>query len=162
MKPLHLPYAKFPPIYYSLIAGLATLVIFPWLIVKLYSKNVNWIGVAFFEVCFISVFLWLVLQHLLPALKGTTALELNETYLSYTVENKRVDWKDVKSIELYQNKVTTVLIIHVKNPIIERITIPLKWITGTNEDICEVVKEYLYSYQNTLNNKSSPTPASLA
>lgn len=142
---------KYP---YSLNYSLATFLVMLVLMLLLFSKvaasnsTASWIIYGVFVLVFLLISALLLVKRILPAIQGKTALELNNICLIDYLRNITVDWKDVKSIEFIRGRSSSLILLNLKweSDYGTGIAIPLRFVKGKDEDICNQAQVYLEQF----------------
>jgi len=146
-----MPPVKYP---YSLNYSLATFLVMLVLMLLLFSNvaasksTVSWIIYGVFVLVFLLISALLLVKRILPAIQGKTALEFNNICLIDYLRNITVDWKDVKSIEFIRGRSSSILLLNLKwaSDYGSEIAIPLRFVKGKDEDICNQAQVYLEQF----------------
>jgi hypothetical protein len=132
MTPTKYPYS----LNYSLASFLVMLVLMLLLLTNVIGSNskAGWIVYGVFVIVFVLISALLIVKRILPAIKGKTALELNETCLVDYIRNITINWKDIKEIRINLKWVSDYG---------SEIVIPLRFVKGKDNDIYNEVQAYL-------------------
>ena len=132
---------------YSLASFLVMLVLMLLLLTNVMGSNskAGWIVYGVFVVVFVLISALLIVKRLIPAIKGKTALELNETCLVDYIRNITINWKDIKEISMINGRSSSLIKINLKwlSDYGSEIAIPLRFVKGKDKDIYNEVQAYL-------------------
>jgi hypothetical protein len=139
---------KYPySLNYSLASFLVMLVLMLLLLTNVIGSNskAGWIVYGVFVIVFVLISALLIVKRLIPAIKGKTALELNETCLVDYIRNITIDWKDIKEISLVNGRSSSLIKVDLKwvSDYGSEITIPMRFVKGRDNDIYNEVQAYL-------------------
>jgi hypothetical protein len=139
---------KYPySLSYSLASFLVMLVLMLLLLTNVLGSNskAGWIVYGVFVILFVLISALLIVKRIMPAIKGETALELNETCLVDYIRNITIDWKDIKEISLVNGRSSSLIRVNLKwvSDHGSEIAIPLRFVKGRDKDIYKEMKIYL-------------------
>jgi hypothetical protein len=132
---------------YSLKFSLATIILMILLMLLLFNNVVTanttaiWIVFVICVIIFFALLVLLTVKRLVPALKGDTALALDDEGISDYIRNVSINWKDIKEITLIRGRTASIMQIDLKweSDYGSQIAIPLRWIKGKDDEIYETV-----------------------
>ena len=106
--------------------------------------TLSWIIIAIADLVFFSLFTFVLLKRLTPALRNDVALELSKEGISDYIRNIVIEWADVKDINMEQGRNFSKMVIDLKQETDygKQIAISLRWIEGKDLDICETTMAY--------------------
>jgi hypothetical protein len=106
--------------------------------------TLSWIILAFANLIFLALLIYILVTRLIPALKNRVALELNEEGINDYIRNIVIEWADVKDINLESGRNSAKMVIDLKQETEygTQIAIPLRWIAGKDLEICETTVAY--------------------
>jgi hypothetical protein len=141
-QPTQYPYS----INYSL-ASILVMLILLWLLfsnVANANTTVIWVVFGIFSIAFAVLMVLLIVKRVIPALKGKTALELNDEVLIDYIRNITINWPDIKEISMVRGRSSAIMRIDLKweSDYGSEIAIPLRWIKGKDDDIYNTVMAY--------------------
>ncbi len=99
---------------------------------------------AAFAVIVVAVMVIMINARLIPALKGTIAMELDGQGMKDYIRNITIDWKDVDDIYLRPGRTSSMLVFELKfdSHLGKRIHVLLRWVEGRDTDIFNTVVAY--------------------
>jgi hypothetical protein len=108
-------------------------------------STAGWVVYGVFVVVFIFIGGLLIVKRIVPALQGTTALELNETCMVDYLRNITIDRKDIKEISLVRGRSASVARVYLKwvSDYGSEIDVPLRFVKGKDDDIYSTVLRWL-------------------
>ncbi|ASU33170.1 hypothetical protein [Mucilaginibacter xinganensis] len=108
------------------------------------SSKAGWLVYGLFVIVFILVGALLIVKRIVPAIKGNTALELNETCIIDYIRNITIDWKDISQISMVHGRSSAQIRVSLKwvSDHGSEITIPLRFVKGNDNDIYNTVNAY--------------------
>ncbi len=138
---------KYPySINYSLASILVMLILMLLLFQNVVRGNntLGWVVYGVFVVAFIGFTLLILLKRLMPAIKGKSALELNEQCLVDYIRNITIDWKDIKEIDMIRSRSSSIILLKLKweSDYGSEIDIPLRFVKGKDAEIYNAVLAY--------------------
>lgn len=104
----------------------------------------SWALIALADLIFLSLFGYILIKRLLPALKNQVALELSEDGITDYTRNIVIEWADVKNIDIQMGRNFSKMLIDLKQETDygTQIAISLRWIAGKDLEICETTQAY--------------------
>jgi hypothetical protein len=107
-----------------------------------YYVSVIIISIA--DLVFLSLFIFVLIKRLIPALRNEVALELNEEGVVDYLRNIVIEWSDVKDINLESGRNFSKMVIDLKEETEygTQIAISLRWIAGKDLEICQTTQAY--------------------
>src|SRR5579872_6883578 len=121
-------------------AAILLLLIFMWMSFSNAGRaggSVSWVIYAIPGVIFLVLLGLLIVTRLVPALKGNTALELDDEGISDYIRNISVNWIDIQDISLVPGRSSSMLRIDLKweSEYGSQVNIPLRWVKGKDAEI---------------------------
>ena len=106
--------------------------------------TVSWMIIAFADLIFLLLFLFVLIKRLIPSFRNEVALELNEEGITDYVRNIVIEWADVKDINLERGRNFSKMVIDLKEETEygKQIAISLRWVEGKDLEICETTMAY--------------------
>jgi hypothetical protein len=106
--------------------------------------TINWLVIAFADLIFFSLFVFVLIKRLIPALRNQVALELNEHGITDFTRNIVIEWTDVKALNMERGRSSSKMVVDLKEETDygKQIAISLRWITGKDLEICETTQAY--------------------
>ena len=106
--------------------------------------TLSWIIIAIADLVFFSLFTFVLLRRLVPALRNEVALELSNEGISDHIRNIIIEWADVKDINLERGRNFSKMVIDLKEETDygKQIAISLRWVEGKDLEICETTVAY--------------------
>jgi hypothetical protein len=106
--------------------------------------TINWLVIAFADLVFLSLFVFVLIKRLIPALRNQVALELNEQGITDFTRNIVIEWGDVKSINMERGRSSSKMVVDLKEETDygKQIAISLRWIAGKDLEICQTTQAY--------------------
>jgi hypothetical protein len=142
----------FEPVYYpySLKFSIGAIVLMIILMLMLLSNvmaadsTLGWAIYGFFSLVFLFLITMLITRRLIPALKGSIALQLDEEGISDYIRDVSIGWKDIKAISLVRGRSASTMQIDLKfeSDYGSQVTIPLRWVKGKDDEIYETTLTY--------------------
>ena len=108
------------------------------------NNRLGWIVYGFFSFVFLFMFIMLITKRLIPALKGNTALGLDDEGINDFVRDISIGWKDIKAIKLVRGRSASTMQIDLKweSDYGSQLAIPLRWVKGKDDEIYGTVLAY--------------------
>jgi hypothetical protein len=108
------------------------------------NYTINWMVIAFADLIFLSLFIFILIKRLIPAFRNEVALELNEEGITDYTRNIVIGWGDVKDINLERGRSFSKMVIDLKEETDygKQIAISLRWVEGKDLEICETAMAY--------------------
>jgi hypothetical protein len=105
---------------------------------------ISWIIIAIADLTFLSLFVFILIKRLIPALRNDIALELNEEGITDYTRNIVIEWPDVKNIDMQLGRNFSKMLIDLKQETDygKQIAISLRWVEGKDLEICETTQAY--------------------
>ena len=134
-EPVQYPYS----LKFSIGAIVLMIILMLLLLFNVMSAN-NTLGWGVFGV-FLFFFLFmvtlLVTQRLIPAIKGNTALQLDEEGISDYIRDISINWDDITEISLMRGRSASTIVVGLKfeSDHGDRVTINLRWVKGNDKEI---------------------------
>jgi hypothetical protein len=106
--------------------------------------TVSWVILAIADLIFLSLFIFVLIKRLIPALRNDIALELNEEGITDYTRNIVIEWPDVKNIDMQMGRNSSKMLIDLKQETDygQQIAISLRWVEGKDLEICETTQAY--------------------
>ncbi len=106
--------------------------------------TVSWMIIAFADLIFLLLFLFVLIKRLIPSFRNEIALELNEEGITDYVRNIVIEWADVKDINMERGRNFSKMVIDLKEETEygNQIAISLRWVEGKDLEICETTMAY--------------------
>lgn len=106
--------------------------------------TLSWIIIAIADLIFLTLFLYVLIKRLIPALKNEVALELNEEGITDYIRNIVIEWADVQDINLERGRNFSKMVIDLKEETDygKQIAISLRWVAGKDLEICNTTMAY--------------------
>jgi hypothetical protein len=106
--------------------------------------TVSWMIIAFADLIFLLLFLFVLIKRLIPSFRNEVALELNEEGITDYVRNIVIEWADVKDINMERGRNFSKMVIDLKEETEygKQIAISLRWVEGKDLEICEITMAY--------------------
>ena len=106
--------------------------------------TVSWMIIAFADLIFLLLFLFVLIKRLIPSFRNEVALELNEEGITDYVRNIVIEWADVKDINMERGRNFSKMVIDLKEETEygKQIAISLRWVEGKDLEICETTMAY--------------------
>lgn len=106
--------------------------------------TLSWIIIAFADLIFLLLFLFVLIKRLIPSLRNEVALELNGEGITDYVRNIVIEWADVKDINMERGRNFSKMVIDLKEETEygKQIAISLRWVEGKDQEICETTMAY--------------------
>lgn len=135
---------------YSLKFSLGAIVLMALLMLLLLSNTLaanTTLGWSIFGVSllfFLFMVTLLITKRLVPAIKGNIALQLDDEGISDYIRDISINWADIKEINLVRGRSASTMQIDLKfeSDHGSRISIPLRWVKGKDDDIYETTTAY--------------------
>ena len=138
MEPTTYTYSKFYAWLGIVFISLAV-VTFPFIGIK--SHDVKLLIFALILSIMCAGFLYYVVRWLfIPAINNYVALEIDEDKVHCYITDRTIYWKDVIEINEDFSRYSSFIKFDMIND--STLTIPTKWVTGWNKDICNKMQEY--------------------
>jgi len=96
--------------------------------------------------CLCALFMYLVLEFLIPAFTNKVALELTTDSLIFYIGRVTINWKDVQKIDLMPGRTRTkylYIIFKKGSEYADNTRIPLAFVAGRGSKIYETIKGYV-------------------
>jgi hypothetical protein len=106
--------------------------------------TINWLVIAFADLVFFSLFVFVLIKRLIPALRNEVALELNEQGITDFTRNIVIEWADVKAINMERGRSSSKMVVDLKEETDygKQIAISLRWVAGKDLEICQTTQAY--------------------
>jgi len=106
--------------------------------------NISLMLIFLADLVFLSLFIFVLIKRLVPALRNEVALELNDEGITDYLRNIVIEWADVKDINMESGRNFSKMIIDLKHETEygSQIAISLRWIKGKDLEICETTMAY--------------------
>jgi hypothetical protein len=106
--------------------------------------TISWLIIAFADLIFLLLFLFVLIKRLIPSFRNEVALELNEEGITDYTRNIVIEWRDVKDINLERGRSFSKMVIDLKEETEygKQIAISLRWVAGKDIEICETTMAY--------------------
>jgi hypothetical protein len=106
--------------------------------------TLSWVILMMADLIFLSLFIFVLIKRLIPALRNDIALELNEEGITDYTRNIVIEWPDVKNIDMQLGRNSSKMLIDLKQETDygQQIAISLRWIEGKDLEICETTQAY--------------------
>jgi len=106
--------------------------------------TLSWILIAFADLIFLSLLVYILFQRLIPALQNKIALKLDEEGITDHIRNIIISWGDIKDINMESGRNSSKMVIDLKEETEygKQITISLRWVEGKDLEICETAVAY--------------------
>jgi hypothetical protein len=106
--------------------------------------TVSWVILMIADLIFLSLFIFVLIKRLIPALRNDIALELNEEGIIDYTRNIVIEWPDVKNIDMQMGRNFSKMLIDLKQETDygQQIAISLSWVEGKDLEICETTQAY--------------------
>ena len=106
--------------------------------------TVSWIILTIADLIFLSLFFFILIKRLIPALRNDIALELSEEGIIDYTRNIVIEWPDVKNIDMQMGRTSSKMLIDLKQETDygQQIAISLRWVEGKDLEICETTQAY--------------------
>lgn len=124
---------------------IAALLLLRTCLINYYAHDtVGTVVFAAFAVVVVAVMVIMINARLIPALKGTIAMELDGQGMKDYIRNIIVDWKDVDDIYLQPGRTSAMLVFELKfdSDFGKRIHVLLRWVEGRDREIFNRVVAY--------------------
>ena len=144
-EPIEFPYSKnfaFLGLAMPVIFFLITFPNFRASFMAGYTLSYIIIGIA--DLIFLSLFIFVLIKRMIPALRNEIALELNEDGITDYIRNIVIEWADIKEINIEMGRNSSKMVIDLKQETDygTQIAIPLRWIRGNDVEICNTTQAY--------------------
>jgi hypothetical protein len=108
------------------------------------NNTLAWSVFGVFLFFFLFMVTLLVTQRLVPALKGNTALQLDDEGISDYIRDVSINWEDIKEISLVRGRSASTIVIYLKfeSDHGSMITIHLRWVKGNDSEIHDNILAY--------------------
>jgi hypothetical protein len=106
--------------------------------------TVSWVILTIADLIFLSLFIFVLIKRLIPALRNDIVLELNEEGITDYTRNIVIEWPDVKNIDMQLGRNSSKMLIDLKQETDygQQIAISLRWVEGKDLEICETTQAY--------------------
>jgi hypothetical protein len=106
--------------------------------------TINWLVIAFADLVFLSLFVFVLIKRLTPALRKEVALELNSQGITDYTRNIVIEWGEVKNISMERGRSSSKMVVDLKEETDygKQIAISLRWIAGKDLEICQTTQAY--------------------
>jgi hypothetical protein len=110
----------------------------------IHGYTISWIIIAISDLIFLSLFVFILVKRLIPALRNDIALELSEEGITDYTRNIIIEWPDVKNIDMQLGRNFSKMLIDLKEETDygKQIAISLRWVEGKDLEICETTQAY--------------------
>jgi hypothetical protein len=110
----------------------------------LHGYTISWIIIAISDLIFLSLFVFILIKRLIPALRNDIALELSEEGITDYTRNIIIEWPDVKNIDMQLGRNFSKMLLDLKEETDygKQVAISLRWVEGKDLEICETTQAY--------------------
>jgi hypothetical protein len=118
-----------------------------------YQTDLIYIIIGFCGLVFATLSAVIVMKRLVPAIKGSIALQLDDEGISDFIKEISIEWKDVKEIHLVRGRSASIIRVDLKweTDYGSQIAIYLRWIKGKDQEIYETTLDYFEHYRTSEN-----------
>ena len=135
-EPVQYPYS----LKFSIGAVVLMIMLMLLVLVNVMSANntVGWSIFGAFLFFFLFMITLLVTQRLIPAIKGNTALQLDDEGISDYIRDISINWEDINEISLMRGRSASTIVVGLKfeSDHGDRVSINLRWVKGNDKEIC--------------------------
>lgn len=119
-----------------------------------YKADVVWMVLIFCSLVFITLSAVIVMKRLLPAIKGSVALQVDDEGISDFVKEISIEWKDVKEIHLVRGRSAAIMRVDLRweTNYGSQIAVYLRWVKGKDQEIYETTQAYFEHYKTEPDN----------
>jgi len=113
-----------------------------------YQTDLEWMILGFCGLVFITLSAVIIMKRLVPAIKGSVALQLDDEGISDFIKEISIEWKDVKEIHLVQGRSASIMRVDLKweTDYGSQIAVYLRWVKGKDKEIYETTLAYFEHY----------------
>ncbi len=106
--------------------------------------TISWLIIAFADLIFLLLFVFVLSKRLIPSFRNEVALELNEEGITDYTRNIVIEWRDIKDINMERGRNFSKMVIDLKEETDygKQIAISLRWVAGKDIEICETTMAY--------------------
>ena len=110
----------------------------------LHGFILSWVIIGVADLIFLSLFVFMLIKRLIPALRNDIALELSEEGITDYTRNIVIEWPDVKNIDMQLGRNSSKMLIDLKQETDygQQIAVSLRWVEGKDLEICETTQAY--------------------
>jgi hypothetical protein len=141
-EPVQYPYS----LKFSIGAIVLMMILMLLLLFNVMSANntLAWSVFGVFLFFFLFMVTLLVTQRLIPALKGNTALQLDDEGISDYIRDVSINWEDIKELSLVRGRSASTIVVGLKfeSDHGDSVTIHLRWVKGNDGKIYGTMLAY--------------------